>query len=207
MIVAHLTSSPFFGGPEKQMLGLALHLPAPFQTKFFFFREGGRHAAFLEQVRAHGFEGIELEANTPHFRAMVAEVADRLRRHSVDVLCCAGYKADLVGWRAARRVGVPVVAVSHGWTAATWKVRVYETLDRLALARMDHVVCVSAAQAGKVCASGVPSSRVSVIRNAIRPEEFAEADPLALAELRAGFADPPASDRRRRGPPEPREGV
>ncbi len=192
MIVAHLTSSPFFGGPEKQMLGLAQHLPAPFETKFLLFREGGRHSAFLEQIRAAGFEGIELGANTPHFRAMVCDVASQVKRHAIDVLCCAGYKADLVGGRAARRVGIPVVSVSHGWTAATWKVRIYETLDRIALRRMDQVVCVSAAQADKVLASGVSSSKVSVIRNAIRPEQFAEVDSAALTELQGGFVDRPA---------------
>ena len=28
MRIAHLTASPFFGGPERQMLGLALSIPA-----------------------------------------------------------------------------------------------------------------------------------------------------------------------------------
>jgi hypothetical protein len=30
------------------------------------------------------------------------------------VLCCYGYKADLVGLLAARWVGIPVVAVAQG---------------------------------------------------------------------------------------------
>ena len=29
-----------------------------------------------------------------------------------------------------RAVGIPVISISHGWTGATWKVRLYEALDR-----------------------------------------------------------------------------
>ena len=51
---------------------------------------------------------------------------------------------------AARRTGVPVVAVSRGWTGENLKIRLYETLDRLHLRFMDHVVAVSDGQAEKV---------------------------------------------------------
>src|SRR5512135_1930087 len=111
MLIAHLISSAFFGGPERQILGLARHLPEGYGSVFLLFSEGSRCRAFLEQVRRHGFTGIELERNTPHVRAMVREIADHLRRLGVGVLCCSGYKADLVGLAAARRAGIPVVSI------------------------------------------------------------------------------------------------
>ncbi len=89
-----------------------------------------------------------------------------------DLLCCHGYKADLVGLLAARQRGLPVIAVARGWTAASWRVRFYEWLDRLSLRRMDAVVCVSDGQARKVREAGVPAERLHVIRNAIRTERF-----------------------------------
>ncbi len=58
MIIAHLLASPFFGGPERQMLGLARHLPADITSVFLSFAESGKCQAFLEQVRRHGFEGL-----------------------------------------------------------------------------------------------------------------------------------------------------
>ena len=93
------------------------------------------------------------------------------------MLCCSGYKPDLIGWLAARRAGVPVVAIAHGWTAATCKVRFYEALDRWVMRRMDAVVCVSEAQGVKVRRAGVPPERAPVIRNAIRAEAFGPPDP------------------------------
>ena len=118
---------------------------------------------------------------------MVRELAGRLREWDADVLCCHGYKADVVGLMAARRAGVPVIAMSHGWTAETWKVRVYEALDRACLRRMDRVVCVSEGQAEKVRRAGVRSDRVVVIRNAVRAERFDRADPADRRVLEAMF--------------------
>jgi glycosyltransferase involved in cell wall biosynthesis len=191
VIIAGLRSSSFIGGPERQMLGLAENLSPPSQFMFLLFSEGGRCQPVLNRIHQHGFDGIELERNNLHFGAMVHEVTDHLRRISANVLCCYGYKADLVGLLAARRVGIPVVAVAQGWTAATAKVRFYEALDRLCLRRMDRVVCVSEGQAVKVRRAGVQPDRVTVIRDAVRVERFDHPDPSDRNRLVAMFPHPP----------------
>jgi glycosyltransferase involved in cell wall biosynthesis len=190
MNLIHLLASPFFGGPEKQMLGLACSLPTAYRSVFLSFAEQGRARSFLNQVRVHGFEAVELRHNTPHFRLAVQEVTSQLRRLRADLLCCHGYKADLLGLAAARRVGIPVIAVSHGWTGATLKVRFYEVLDKLSLRAMDAVVCVSEGQAAKVRRAGVPAQRVRVIRNAIGAERFARPDPASRKRLLALLPQP-----------------
>ncbi|MBY0461145.1 MAG: glycosyltransferase, partial [Gemmataceae bacterium] len=186
MNLVHLTASTFFGGPERQMLGLAQALPDGVRTTFITFPEGGQGAAFLNEVRARGFPAVPLANDFPRVAACVREMADRLRATACDVLLCHGYKAHILGRLAARRVGVPAVAVSRGWTGETRKVRVYEWLDRRHLRFMDHVVCVSDGQADKVrrwC--GVPAPRLSVIRNSARLGAFGVPDPHAHARLRA----------------------
>jgi glycosyltransferase involved in cell wall biosynthesis len=187
MNIVHLMASPFVGGPERQVLGLAGALRPRCRTVFLSFAEGGRARAFLDRAAADGFESVPLRENAPHVFRAAAEVAEHLRRCRADVLCCNGYKPDLVGWLAARRAGVPAVAIAHGWTAATWKVRVNEALDRLVLHGMDRVVCVSAAQAAKVRRAGVPSERVRVIRNAVATEPFDRPDPAYRAKLHELF--------------------
>jgi glycosyltransferase involved in cell wall biosynthesis len=191
MVVVHLVASPFFGGPERQMLGLAASLPGDCRTVFLSFAEGGRCRPFLDEARRLGFEAVELERNAPHYRAAVCEVAGHLRRTRADVLCCHGYKPDLLGWPAARRVGLPVVAVARGWTAATLKVRLNEALDRLCLRTMDRVVCVSEGQAARIRRAGVPAARVAVIRNAIRAERFDRPDPADRDRLLGLFPGRP----------------
>ncbi len=191
MRIVHLMASPFFGGPERQMLGLARHMPPAYQHVFLSFPERGLCQAFLDEVAKHGLEGRALKHNAPRFVRCVSEVAKELRRYRADVLCCSGYKPDLIGWRAARRVGVPVVSVSHGWTAATWKVRLYEALDRRVLPWMDAVVCVSRAQADKVRRAKVPEAKVVTIVNAVSAEAFTAPSQEYRAKLEGLFATPP----------------
>ena len=191
MTIVHLATSPFFGGPERLMLGLALALRGACRSAFVLFADRGKSRAFRRQLLDHGMETITLDHDTPHLPAMVRELTGRLREWDADVLCCHGYKADVVGLLAARRAGVPAIAMSHGWTAETWKVRVYEALDRACLRRMDRVVCVSEGQAEKVRRAGVGPDRVTVIRNAVRAERFDCADPADRRVLEAMFPTAP----------------
>jgi glycosyltransferase involved in cell wall biosynthesis len=190
MNVVHLAASPFFGGPERQMLGLARHLPPAYRSIFLSFAEGGRCAPFLEHVHRHGFEGRALSPGARRLLPSVREVTSCLREYEADVLCCHGYKPDLVGWLAARRAGVPIVSVSRGWTAVSLKVRINEALDRFSLRWMDHVVCVSHGQAARVRRAGVTEKRLSVIHNAIRTDRFDDPDPSCREALQRYFSSP-----------------
>ena len=187
MIIGNLRSSSFYGGPERQMLEVARALAEGYTSLFLLFDESGRHRVFSDQIEQCGLSAVVLKQHLPHLGAMVREAAGVLRQQSIDVLCCHGYKADLVGVLAGRRVGIPVLAIAHGWTAQNFKVRVYEALDRYGMRWMDRVICVSQGQAVKVRRAGVPEPRIRVIRNAIRPDEFLEVDPAYRDKLRSLF--------------------
>ncbi len=184
MRLVHLTTSTFYGGPERQMLGLARAMPADVHTTFASFPEEGRCEAFLDEVRAHGFDAFTIAADFPHVRAAIRSLTALLRERTCDTLICHGYKAHILGRIAAKRIGIPVIAVSRGWTGETRKVKAYEWLDRRHLRFMDHVVCVSDGQAEKVrrlCR--VPAQRMSVIRNSARLAAFETRDPTARERL------------------------
>jgi glycosyltransferase involved in cell wall biosynthesis len=186
--LVHLTSSTFFGGPERQMLGLARAMPDHVRTTFFSFPEGGRYAAFLNEVRSHGFPAFALSTDFPRIVTALRELVSLLRATACDVLLCHGYKAHILGRIAARWVGIPAIAVSRGWTGESQRVKVYEWLDRRHLRFMDHVVCVSDGQAAKVrnwC--GVSPSRLTVIRNSARLSAFENRDPAARNRLLSLF--------------------
>src|SRR5207247_3904100 len=134
-----------------------------------------------------GFDAVALDHDTPHLRSAAHELTELLRGRRADVLLCHGYKANLLGRVAARRVGIPAVAVSRGWTWQSVKVRAYEALDRWHLRFMDHVVCVSDGQAAKVRRCGVPEGKLTVIRNSARTDAFAAPDPAYRDRLRAAF--------------------
>ncbi|MGQ9576948.1 MAG: glycosyltransferase family 4 protein [Thermoguttaceae bacterium] len=248
LTLVHLTASRFFGGPERQMLGLAKWLRGPrcghdgatrsrqttdhhraenrgqanapgpvarsgqdghhdaaaeggqttfsgndgsLETAFLCFAEEGLCREFLECARREGFEARALKHDFPRLLAAACELRCVLQELGARVIFCHGYKANLVGLAAARRVGIPAVAVSRGWTAQTRRVRLYEALDRRVLRWMDHVVCVSQAQAEKVRRAGVPRQKISVIPNAVQPERFAQPLPEYRQQLLSLFSKPP----------------
>jgi glycosyltransferase involved in cell wall biosynthesis len=192
MNLVHLTSSTFFGGPERQMLGLAEALPDWVRTTFISFAEGGRCESFLKEVRSRGFDAIALKQDYPKLRATLRELTHAVRRCQGALLLCHGYKANILGRVAARRLGVPAVAVSRGWTGENRKVRAYEWLDRRHLRFVDHVVSVSAGQAEKVrrwC--GIPEERFTVIRNSARRAPVENHRPDSRRRLQQLFRKPP----------------
>jgi glycosyltransferase involved in cell wall biosynthesis len=191
MTVMHLATSPFVGGPERLMLGLSQSLKLGCRNVFCLFTDRGKSEAFRRALGEAGFHAVTLAHDTPRLAAMVGDLARHLGEFGADVLCCHGYKADMVGLLAARRTGVPVIAMSHGWTGETWKVRAYEALDRFCLRNMDRVVCVSEGQAAKVKKAGVRAERVTVIRNAVRAERFDRVDPADRRALEAMFPQVP----------------
>ena len=184
MRVVHLTASAFFGGPERQMLGLASALPADYTSTFLSFPEGGRCRPFLAVARAAGFDAAELTHDTPNLRAAVRELTAFVRGNFADILVTHGYKSNLLGRPAARLAGIPIASVSRGWTGENLKVWCYEAVDRVHLRFMDRVVCVSSGQAERVRRAGVPPERVRVIRNAARLRAFAGPDPATRDRLR-----------------------
>ena len=191
LTVVHLTASPFLGGPERQLLGLAQSLPSTLRTQFLSFSEGGKCRPFLEAARRLGFDADELANNTPNYRAAIAEVSEKLTRINADLLLCHGYKADILGGLAARRANVPVIGVSRGWTGMSLKVRLNEILDRFGMLPMDRVVCVSEGQAVKVRRAGISSRKIQVIRNAIFTNRFDDPDSSWRRRLIDMFPRPP----------------
>ena len=190
MHIVHLTASTFHGGPERQMLGLAKGIRDYADSTFLSFSENGRCRSFTSAVRQQGFEAVALQHDTPNLRAAVREITAQLQRIGATVLLCHSYKANMLGRIAARRAGIPVVAVSRGWTGESFRVRMYERLDRLHLRFMDHVVAVSGAQGEKVRRAGVRAERLTVIPNAIDPDRFVDVDPRYRARIEKFFRTP-----------------
>ena len=57
MLLAHLLASPFFGGPERQMLSLARHLLPDCDSVFLSFAEQGKARPLLTSSGRKRFRG------------------------------------------------------------------------------------------------------------------------------------------------------
>lgn len=195
MKIMHLTASPFYGGPERVIMDIVrTQATKEFDVDSLIvsFRENGGCDAFLHEIKKTGFRGQVLKNDMPHLIGAIVELIRLLRDEKIDLICAHGHKSRLVGWVAARRVGIPIVGVSHGWTWQDWKTSLYERLDQWMHRRMDRVVCVSQSQADKVVKTGTPENRIKVIYNAIDVDRFQEPfDPTYRKRLESYFEQKP----------------
>ncbi len=173
------------------MLELARELRSWRRWLFVSFREEERCWDFINTAAGQGWEAHALRHDTPRMFAALRELLALLRRVEARAICCHGYKANLLGLISARRLGIPIVSVSHGWTAESFRVRVFEALDRRLLRRIDKVVCVSEGQAKKVRQAGVATDKVHVIRDAVRADRFDKPQTEYRQRLEAMFPRKP----------------
>ena len=79
------------------MLGLAQSLPASCRSVFVLFADHGKSDAFRRELQRNSLEVATLANDTPRLVAMVRELTCWLRECNASILCCHGYKADVVG--------------------------------------------------------------------------------------------------------------
>jgi glycosyltransferase involved in cell wall biosynthesis len=116
-------------------------------------------------AREHGVEVVALYLpERYHLSRSVRRFARLVERWLPDVVCTAGYKADII---SAFYQKVPSIAVTRGWTAKDLKVRFFEWLDKRTLKYHTGVVVVSPAQRDEVASLKVPAERLFYIPNAI----------------------------------------
>lgn len=127
-------------------------------------------------VRIHRWQVPARRYDLDH--AHVTELCARLRP---EVVHSHGYRADVVGARAARRLGIPVVSTAHGITGGGWKNRLYQYLQWWSLRRFDAVIAVSRPLAEELARRGIPGDRIHVIPNAY-PEGVARLQPDVARE-------------------------
>jgi len=195
MNILTLTTSPFYGGPERQMIGLAETLTevAPEIHHYLSsFPEKGAARPFLEKAAEKGLETIKLTWDFPHLVRATMEVRKVLRERKIDLVLANGHKARCISWLATRFSPVKVIGVSRGWTDENLKMRCYNQFDKWLHKRMTHIIAVSEGQAEKIRRLGIPENRVTVIRNAIRADRFEKPLDFRFREkLEAMFPEKP----------------
>jgi glycosyltransferase involved in cell wall biosynthesis len=106
---------------------------------------------------------------------LVAQIRSCLVRESGVIVHTHGFKADILGYLATRGLCCRLVSTVHGWCKSEGlRIRLYEALSKLALRRCDRVYTLSPALRDGLVQDGFVGSRVMLIMNAIRVEDFDE---------------------------------
>lgn len=166
--VLHLIGSNLVGGPEKQILHHAEDLKgSEYEIEIGSFDDLSERPEILRAAEERGLGTVCLKGGLR--LDLVKELAEILRQRTGHLLCTHGFKANVVGYLAAKRTGTLHIAFVRGWTAETLRVKVYEVLERQALKRAQWVVCVSPKQAERLARMRKKSAPPVVIPNAMLP--------------------------------------
>ena len=182
--VLHLIGSNLVGGPEKQILHHAQDMQdTEYQLSIGSFHDLKDRPEVLVAAEQRNIPtlclpgGLRLDL-VHHLSRMLAE-----RKGSL--LCTHGFKANVVGYLAARKTGTSHVAFVRGFTAENRRVKFYEILERQALKRADRVVCVSESQAQQIAPLRGHRRAPIVVKNAMLPPYSRQQDrpPISRDDL------------------------
>jgi len=166
--IFHVRSGFKLGGPEKLIIPpLAYMKDSEFDFVLSSFVVDGVKNEFLEKAAAEGIATEAIPVNGSFDTSAIGTLRELLKKHSAALLVCHDYRAVIIGNFAARKLGIPKLAVAHGWTGQSLKVKVYETIERFALRRMDRVVAVSSLKYEELLNSGIAPERLIKIFNSV----------------------------------------
>ena len=187
--VLHVRNSDRMSGPERLLLDQARHAAADIDPSLLVFQTRGERKPLLDAAASAGVAATGLLQSGSYDRRLKHRFVRWLREHPVDVLVTHDYKANWIGALAASALGLPCVAIVHGYTGENLKVRLFERSDRRRLRRFDAVVVVSEALADRLIQVGVERELIHLVDNTVDVQAVrAEADcpPEGLRESLGG---------------------
>jgi len=185
MRILQIISSGGLYGAEQVVLNLARHFPQmAHESQIAVFENLHAPNTHIAEAAA----ALRLPAQLIPCRGRfdwdaVARLRSLAQSYSPDVVHMHGYKADIYGYAAVRRLQTAKVSTCHGWGDNTLALRAYGVIDRWALRRFDLVVAVSTAIAETLRRAGLPPAKIRVIDNGIEVADLETDTPILRRDL------------------------
>ena len=167
--VLHAIAPGPVGGAESAVLGLTAGLAEAGVEVVLAVLADASSGPFAGRARAEGREVEIIDSPGRDYLRDWSALRRIVRNHKLDLVHTHGYRADMMGYLAARSEGRPVVSTAHGFTDGTRRNRLNQWLAIRAQKRDDAVIAVSSPLATRLASMGVPAGRIATIPNAWRP--------------------------------------
>jgi len=175
--VVQIISSGGLYGAERVMLELAEYLASRGLGSSAIILESPGATDVATELKRAGLP-VEIVDGSP--LSLAAKVRRNIQRNGVHVVHSHGYRPDVC--LALARLGPDVlkVATCHTWYRESWKLKLYEVMDKAALRTFNKVVAVSPELESEILRSGVAGSKVSFIQNGMDFDRPAEGNRIAI---------------------------
>ena len=174
MKILHLRNSDLLGGPERLILAQVKFGSPESEHHVASFVRGSERGTFLDAASKAGATVHAIPQRSSYDRSVIAKVRGLVVELGPHIVIGHDYKADLVARRALHGLGVPLMAMAHGYTGENLKIRLFERMDRRALRSFAHVIAVSEGVETQLRKAGVAAERITVVPNGIDIERVAE---------------------------------
>lgn len=156
-LIVHLLGSGGFYGLERMLLDHCLHVPANHQVWLLNGPD-----SLLERFAS---AGVDIRRQ----KGGLGEFMRAMRRAGPVLINAHGFKGLVLGWLAACRFGLPLVATQHGFTPSNRKQRLYTwlTLQLCRTPQVKAVVCVAESIARLLRQSGVRDGKLNIMPNGL----------------------------------------
>lgn len=186
--VLHLIGSNLVGGPEKQILHHAKDMQdSEYRLAIGSFHDLRERPEVLVAAEQRNIPTVCLPGGVR--LDLVSRLSRILSDRKGSLLCTHGFKANVVGYLAARATNTSHVAFVRGFTAENKRVIFYEMLERQALKRAQRVVCVSEKQAEQIAALRGTRRPPIVVKNAMLPPYSRQHDGEPASRSSIGIPD------------------
>lgn len=155
--VVHLLSSGGFYGLERMLLDHCLHVPANHQV---WLLDGPDSL-----IQRFASAGVDVRRCS----GRLGELLQAMREAGPVLINAHGFKGLVLGWLAACRFGLPLIATQHGFTPSNRKQRLYTwlTLQLCRTPQVKAVACVADSIARLLRRAGVRQDKLHVLPNGL----------------------------------------
>lgn len=183
------SAKPAISGPERQTVQIARALQARGHEVVIGVilvhpQEDVHSTTLAQHAGQYGIAALPLYLPEKYnLKRSVSRFATLVEDLEPDVVCTQGYKADVI---AAVYRKVPTLALTPGWTAKDWKIRLFEWLDKRTLRKHSAIGIVSPAHRGEIIRYGVDAERIFFLPTALDmadlPESYSFTDMEGILE-------------------------
>jgi len=172
--VGLLFTSVEYGGLETVVKGLIDHLDneAFDIMPLIFTANRQKDRTLVSELQKSGKKYCNIVVDGERIKYMnpiknLRQVHNLFRNHQFDLIHTHGYRADVIGYMAARTLNVPIIATCHGFIPNDAKLMLYNSMDRFVLKHFNRIIAVSSGIRNDLLTSGVKEENISVVPNAV----------------------------------------
>jgi glycosyltransferase involved in cell wall biosynthesis len=138
-----------------------------FDIKVVSFTYDNKENSLLDYLKLRKYQIEAIESKSNFDLSIIYKLRQSIINYKPDILHTHAYKADIFGFMASRFLKVAIISTLHGFTGASWRVKLYELLDFIILRFFDKIVAVSKAKTKWLHNCLYPNSKISVIYNGL----------------------------------------